>query len=152
MQAKDGAWVGWPGSHGEAPEPFESDGITLVAVALSEGETERFYEGMSNATIWPLYHDVIVPPGFHRAWWDSYVKVNQRFAEKAAEVAAEGAIVWVQDYQLQLAPQQLRELRPALRIGFFNHTPFPPFEIFAQLPWRRQVVDGLLGADLLGFQ
>jgi trehalose 6-phosphate synthase/phosphatase len=152
MQANDGAWVGWPGSHGEAPEPFESDGITLVAVSLSEGETERFYEGMSNATIWPLYHDVIVPPGFHRAWWDSYVKVNQRFAEKAAEVAAEGAVVWVQDYQLQLVPRQLRKLRPDLKIGFFNHIPFPPFEIFAQLPWRRQVVDGLLGADLLGFQ
>ena len=91
-------------------------------------------------------------PEFHREWWDSYVTVNQRFAERAAEIAAEDATVWVQDYQLQLVPQMLRELRPDLRIGFYLHIPFPPAELFSQLPWRRQILEGLLGADLIGFQ
>ena len=107
---------------------------------------------MSNATLWPIYHDVIAKPEFHREWWDSYVAVNRRFADKAVEIAEEGATVWVHDYQLQLVPQMLRELRPDLRIGFYLHIPFPPAELFAQLPWRRQILEGLLGADLIGFQ
>ena len=102
--------------------------------------------------MWPLYHDVIAPPEFHRRWWDAYVTVNRSFAEAAVEQAAPGATVWVHDYQLQLVPQMVREQRSDVRIGFFNHIPFPGYEIFAQLPWRRQVVNGLLGADLLGFQ
>src|SRR5690606_25342539 len=89
---------------------------------------------------------------YHREWWDSYVRVNLRFARKAAELAAPDAIVWVQDYQLQLVPQMLRELRPDLIIGFFLHIPFPPKELFHQLPWRREILEGLLGADLVGFQ
>lgn len=152
MQKADGAWVGWSGAPGEADAPFDADGMRLVPVPLSAEEVADYYEGFSNATLWPLYHDVIVAPEFHRDWWDAYVRVNRRFAEAAAEQASHGATVWVQDYQLQLVPAVLRGLRPDLRIGFFNHIPFPPFEIFAQLPWRRQVVEGLLGADLLGFQ
>jgi alpha,alpha-trehalose-phosphate synthase [UDP-forming] len=152
MRRHTGAWVGWAGSSGEAPEPFRAQNLDLVPVALSDEEIEQYYEGMSNATLWPLYHDVIAPPQFHRTWWDSYVRVNRRFADTAVRQAAEGATVWVQDYQLQLVPRMIRMLRPDLRIGFFNHIPFPPYEIFAQLPWRRRVLDGLLGADLLGFQ
>ena len=95
---------------------------------------------------------MIAPPGYHREWWDSYVTVNRRFAEAVAAQAAEGATVWVQDYQLQLVPGMLRAVRRDLRIGFFNHIPFPGYEIFAQLPWRPQIVEGLLGADLIGFQ
>ena len=152
MQRNDGAWIGWTGAPGDAPEPFEADGIHLVPVPLDEADVEDFYEGMSNGTLWPLYHDVIARPEFHRHWWEAYVRVNRRFAEAAVREASEGALVWVQDYQLQLVPQMLRERRPDLRIGFFNHIPFPPYEIFAQLPWRRQVLEGLLGADQLGFQ
>src|SRR3954447_22865086 len=152
MQNADGAWVGWTGGPGEAPEPFEADGMHLVPVGLSEDEVANYYEGFSNATLWPLYHDVIAPPAFHRQWWRAYQSINQRFAEAAASTAAQGAEVWVHDYQLQLVPAMLRELRPDLRIGFFNHIPFPGYEIFAQLPWRRDIVEGLLGADLLGFQ
>jgi trehalose 6-phosphate synthase len=152
MRRQDGAWIGWVGSPDEAPQPFHSDGMDLVAVPLSPTDIAEYYEGFSNATLWPLYHDVIVPPEFHREWWDAYVRVNRRFAAAAAEVAAEGAVVWVQDYQLQLVPSQLREMRPDLKIGFFLHIPFPPGELFAQLPWRRQIVQGLLGADLVGFQ
>jgi trehalose 6-phosphate synthase len=147
-----GAWVGWPGDAGAAPPPFDMGGMHLVPIGLSADETRDFYEGFCNATLWPLYHDVIVAPEFRRSWWDAYVAVNRRFAEAAAAQAARGATVWVHDYQLQLVPGLLRELRDDVRIGFFNHIPFPGYEIFAQLPWRRQVVTGLLGADLLGFQ
>ena len=152
MSTHDGAWVGWHGAADERLEPFDHDVFHLVPVPLSEDEVRRYYEGFSNATIWPLYHDVIAPPEFHRTWWDTYREVNRRFAEAAAANAAENATVWVQDYQLQLVPAMLRTLRPDLTIGFFDHIPFPPLEIFAQLPWRRQVLTGLLGADLLGFQ
>ncbi|PUA81591.1 alpha,alpha-trehalose-phosphate synthase (UDP-forming) [Nocardioides currus] len=153
MRANDGAWIGWPGStDDDVMEPFVEDGLQLVPVHLTADEVEEFYEGFSNGTLWPLYHDLVAKPEFHREWWDSYVRVNQRFAERAAEVAAENATVWVQDYQLQLVPQMLRELRPDLRIGFYLHIPFPPAELFSQLPWRRQILEGLLGADLIGFQ
>jgi len=152
MREANGAWVGWPGSAGDALEPFDADGMHLVTVGLSADEVRDFYEGFCNATLWPLYHDVIVPAQFRRQWWDAYVRVNQRFAEAAAGQAAAGATVWVNDYQLQLVPGMLRALRGDVRIGFFNHIPFPGYEIFAQLPWRRQIVVGLLGADLLGFQ
>ncbi len=152
MRANDGVWIGWPGGTETHLEPFEDDGLQLVPVPLSAQEIEEFYEGMSNGTLWPIYHDVIAKPEFHREWWDSYVTVNRRFADKAVEIAEEGATVWVHDYQLQLVPQMLRELRPDLRIGFYLHIPFPPAELFAQLPWRRQILEGLLGADLIGFQ
>jgi trehalose 6-phosphate synthase len=152
VAGRGGAWVGWSGSAGEAPEPFESGGMSLIPVELSEEEVDRYYEGMSNASLWPLYHDVVEKPEYHRTWWDAYVQVNKRFTERTAEVAAEGAIVWVHDYQLQLVPAMLRQRRPDLTIGFFLHIPFPPYELFTQLPWRSAVVEGLLGADLVGFQ
>ncbi|WP_105566529.1 alpha,alpha-trehalose-phosphate synthase (UDP-forming) [Microbacterium halophytorum] len=152
MAGRDAAWVGWPGKADLMMEPFEFDGNTLVPVRLSSDNLEQYYEGFSNGTIWPLYHDVIAAPIYRRSWWDAYVRVNRRFAETAATVAAEGAFVWVQDYQLQLVPKMLRELRPDLTIGYFHHIPFPAYGLFAQLPWRSEVIEGLLGADVLGFQ
>ncbi len=152
MRAYNGAWVGWTGSPDDAPEPFQSEDMELVPVPLSGRDIRLYYEGFSNATLWPLYHDVIVPAEYHREWWDAYVRVNRRFAEAAASIAARDAVVWVQDYQLQLVPQMLRAARADLKIGFFLLIPFPPVELFAQLPWRRQILDGLLGADLVGFQ
>ncbi|WP_246852745.1 trehalose-6-phosphate synthase [Naasia sp. SYSU D00948] len=152
MRANGGAWIGWPGIADREFEPFESEGSWLVPVALTEREVEDYYEGFSNGTLWPLYHDVIAPPAYHREWWETYVEVNRRFAEQAAAVAEDEGTVWVQDYQLQLVPAMLRQLRPDLTIGFFNHIPFPAYGIYSQLPWRRQIVEGLLGADLIGFQ
>jgi len=152
MRRNGGAWIGWHGAADEKLRAFTHDGVDLVPVPLSAQEVEEYYEGFSNATLWPLYHDVVVSPEFHREWWDSYVQVNRRFAAKAAKVARKNAVVWVQDYQLQLVPQMLRELRPDLRIGFFLHIPFPPTELFQQMPWRREILEGLLGADLVGFQ
>ncbi|GGO76871.1 putative alpha,alpha-trehalose-phosphate synthase [Nocardioides deserti] len=152
MRANDGTWIGWPGGTDAGLEPFEADGMKLVPMSMTQAEIEGHYEGFSNGTLWPLYHDLVAKPEFHREWWDAYVGVNRRFAEKAAELASEGATVWVHDYQMQLVPQMLRELRPDLRIGFYLHIPFPPAELFQQLPWRRQLLEGLLGADMIGFQ
>jgi trehalose 6-phosphate synthase len=152
LRSRRGAWVGWPGiADSEEFEPFVNGDITLHPVSLSSTEVSEYYEGFSNATLWPLYHDVVAPPVFHRGWWETYVQVNERFAAATAKVAGEGATVWVQDYQLQLVPRMLRERRPDLRIGFFLHIPFPPVELFMQLPWRTEIVRGLLGADLVGF-
>ena len=152
MRSADGAWIGWGGQPDLDAVPFDADGIRLVPIPLSEEDIQLYYEGFSNDTLWPLYHDVIATPAFHREWWDRYVEINQRFAEAAAAVADEGAIVWVHDYQLQMVPKLIRELRPDVVIGFFNHIPFPPYGIFSQLPWRNQIIEGLLGADVIGFQ
>ena len=152
MQRKGGAWIGWHGAPDEVVAPFHHDGYDIHPVPLSAQEVKEYYEGFANATLWPLYHDCIVEPVFHREWWDAYQKVNKRFAEQAAEQATTGATVWVQDYQLNLVPKYLREMRPDLRIGFFLHIPFPPIELYSRLPWREELVEGLLGADLVGFQ
>jgi trehalose 6-phosphate synthase len=152
MRGRGAAWVGWAGEPGPAPAPFREEGIHLQPVGLSHLEIEEYYEGFSNDTLWPIYHDVIVPATFHRAWWSTYRVVNHRFAQAVADVAAPGATIWVHDYQLQLVPAMVRAIRPDVRIGWFNHIPFPPVELFSQLPWRRALVEGLLGADYLGFQ
>lgn len=152
MRQIEGAWVGWIGQTGSDLAPFTHNGLRIVPIGLSESEIENYYEGFSNDTIWPLYHDVIVPATYHREWWDTYVEVNQRFADHAAAVADTGATVWVQDYQLQLVPRMLRLARPDLVIGFFNHIPFPAYGLYSQLPWRTQIIEGLLGADVIGFQ
>ncbi|MDO4631259.1 MAG: trehalose-6-phosphate synthase [Corynebacterium sp.] len=147
-----GSWIGWPGTTTEAPEPFRTEtGILLHPVTLSEADFAGFYEGFSNATLWPLYHDLIVTPLYHRGWWDSYQDVNRKFAAEVAAVAEPGATVWVQDYQLQLVPGMLRDMRPDLTIGFFLHIPFPAPDLFRQLPWREEILAGVLGADVIGF-
>lgn len=151
LRARCGAWVGWPGIADVHVAGFRDEGMMLHPVQISAAEVRDYYEGFSNGTLWPLYHDVVAPPVFDRGWWDSYVKVNHRFADACASIAGHGATVWVQDYQLQLVPAMLREQRPDLRIGFFLHIPFPPVELFMQLPWRTEIIRGLLGADLVGF-
>ncbi|MDH3496026.1 MAG: trehalose-6-phosphate synthase [Gemmatimonadota bacterium] len=148
----EGAWVGWTGTAGRAPRPFILDGITNVPVSVTADQVEGSYEGFCNRTLWPLYHHAVRQPEYHRHWWRAYVSLNERFADVAARTAARGARVWVQDYHLQLVPALLRARRPDLRIGFFLHIPFPPSELFLHLPWRRQVLEGLLGADVIGFQ
>ncbi|SJN33112.1 Alpha,alpha-trehalose-phosphate synthase [UDP-forming] [Microbacterium esteraromaticum] len=152
MHGVDGAWVGWAGVAGLELSPFEANDIRLIPVSLSEQEVQEYYEGFSNDTIWPLYHDVIAPPQYHREWWDAYMNVNLRFATAAADAVAQGGTVWVHDYQLQLVPEMVRALRPDVTIGYFHHIPFPAHGLYAQLPWRDQVLRGLLGADVIGFQ
>ncbi|WP_020105154.1 trehalose-6-phosphate synthase [Nocardia sp. 348MFTsu5.1] len=150
LRSQTGAWVGWSGLPDVEEHP-EVEGLQLYSVPLSAEEIAEYYEGFSNATLWPLYHDVIVKPEYHREWWNAYVAINRRFAEATSKAAAEGAVVWIQDYQLQLVPKMLRMLRPDLKIGFFLHIPFPPVELFMQMPWRTEIIEGLLGADLIGF-
>jgi trehalose 6-phosphate synthase len=152
LQSHNGLWIGWSGSSEPQETPKSYEGIRLKAVDISREEFDDFYLGFSNATLWPLYHDAIRAPTFHRAWWQTYTEVNRRYAVAAAESVAPGGSVWIHDYQLQLVPKMLRDLRPDVHIGFFLHIPFPPIELFMQLPWRREIVAGLLGADLIGFQ
>lgn len=156
VQRTGGCWVGWTGEVAEsadvAPERIESHGIELHAVPLTADDVAGYYEGFSNDTLWPLYHDAIRDSGYRTEDWDAYVAVNARFAERIMGIAPEGAAVWLHDYHLQLVPALLRAKRPDLRIGWFDHIPWPPIELFQRLPWRTEIVEGLLGADLLGFQ
>ncbi len=154
-----GCWVGWDGSTdddepapGDPDLPAEIMGIKLVDIPISPDELENHYDGMSNGTLWPLYHDKIGTVEFHRHWFVGYRRINRRFAEATAEAADDNAVVWIHDYQLQLVPGMLREIRPDLTIGFFLHIPFPPRELFQQLPWRTGLSKGILGSDLIGFQ
>jgi len=149
LRSHHGAWIGWPGVADAEPEPFDQDGVTIIPVKLSAEEVENYYEGFSNDTLWPLYHNGIVEPQYREDWWETYKEVNQRFAEVAAETAAENGVVWVNDYQLQLVPALLREMRPDVRIGFFLHIPFPPLELFEQLPWRDEISMGSWALTLL---
>ena len=150
-------WIGWPG--GDVPDPARREEITqsltqehgCIPVYLSAEEAEAHYEGFSNSSIWPLLHYM---PNFLRyepAWWEHYCNVNQRFADQVLEIAGDGDLVWVHDYHLLLLPALLKQTRPALKVGFFLHTPFPSYEIFRCHPRRRELVAGMLGADLIGF-
>ncbi|MEE6260554.1 alpha,alpha-trehalose-phosphate synthase (UDP-forming) [Plantactinospora sonchi] len=152
LQHTPATWVGWAGGTGPAPSLADIDGVRMHTVPLAQDDVRDHYEGFANSTLWPLYHDAVEQPVYHRRWWEAYQRVNRRFAEAAAEAAEPGAVVWVQDYHLQLVPRLLRTLRPDLRIGFFMHVPFPPPELFMQLPRRAELLLGMLGADLVGFQ
>jgi trehalose 6-phosphate synthase len=144
-------WVGWSGGDA-AVRPFTRDRVRIRPVALGRQDIAQYYDGMSNRTLWPLYHDAIRAPEFQREWWKRYVTANAKFARAAAAEASPGDLVWVHDYHLQLLPAMLRKLRPDVRIGFFLHIPFPPEELFEWLPWREEILEGLLGADVIGFQ
>ena len=143
-------WVGWSG--GDEPAPAAWNGIALHSVPLSEGDLAGYYDGLANSCLWPLMHDGLRPSHMDWNWWRTYDEVNERFATAVAEIAPRGAAIWIHDYHLLLLPALVRRLRPDVRIGYFHHIPFPPPVIFQRLPWRDQVLDGMLGADLLGFQ
>ncbi len=147
-----GTWVGWTGDSGSGTDAFNVEGVELHPVPITAEEIELYYEGFSNDGLWPLYHDALRESTYSSEQWDAYLAVNERFADTLADVAPPNAIVWIHDYQLQLVPQMLRERRNDVTIGFFLHIPFPPYELFARLPWRTEIVEGLLGCDLLGFQ
>lgn len=152
IEARKGRWIGWSGSAGGDAPPARQDGIEIEAIPLSRAEIQAYYEGCSNRSLWPLYHNAIRPSQYRRDWWTRYREVNERFAEAAARAAPYEGMVWVHDYQLQLVPAALRRRRPDLRVGFFLHIPFPPPDLFSQLPYRDEVLRGILGADVVGFQ
>jgi trehalose 6-phosphate synthase len=149
LESRHGAWVGWDGGAGDVPHRIEGLDIELLPVALSRRGVEHYYHGFANRTLWPLLHGLIEQPVFEGRWWTAYCDVNERFA---AVEAGGGGLRWVHDYHLMLVPSLLRRARVRGPIGFFLHVPFPPPEIYARLPWREQVLDGLLGADVVSFQ
>jgi trehalose 6-phosphate synthase len=145
-------WVGWAGPEAVRAKQFDYGDLRLHPVALSADDVERYYQGFSNAVLWPLFHGRLRRVELDRAWWRSYRIVNRRFAAAVCRIAPLGGTVWVHDYHLLLAPALIRAKRPDLRIGLFLHIPFPNAQLFSMLPWRKEVIKGMLGADVLGFQ
>jgi trehalose 6-phosphate synthase/phosphatase len=154
LRKQGGTWVGWPGivtKEGDAPLEADDYGYAIAPVRLSESEVARYYHGFSNRTLWPLFHSMTERAQFDGADYASYETVNDRFADEILRVADDDALVWVHDYQLMLAPRRIRERRGDLRLAFFLHIPFPPFDIFRLLPWDRELLRSLLACDLIGF-
>lgn len=154
----DSLWIGWSGlTDEEIPEELTGDIDKALAkhgsskVKLTAEEVDGFYYGFSNRTIWPLFHYFLEYSEFELASWNTYKAVNQKFADAILEKADEDDTIWIHDYQLMLVPQMVRKQRPNISIGFFLHIPFPSFEIFRTMPWRKEVLMGLLGSDLIGF-
>jgi len=151
----DQLWIGWPGqldaSRQDEMAKRLRDEQGCVPVYLDDELFEPFYAGYANATLWPLLHYMTDRAKFEPDWFTAYRVANERFADIVEQEAREGDIVWVHDYQLMLLPAMLRERMPSLKIGYFLHVPFPSHEVFRVLPEREQLLDGLLGADLIGF-
>ncbi|HEU4535680.1 MAG TPA: bifunctional alpha,alpha-trehalose-phosphate synthase (UDP-forming)/trehalose-phosphatase [Polyangiaceae bacterium] len=154
----DALWVGWPGDVGKASEAERKaiDGrlraMRTGPIYLSSSEVAHFYDGFSNGVLWPLLHYLLDKVRLDaQRDWEVYRAVNQRFADRVVEHYAEGDLVWVHDYQLTLVPAMVRQQLPGARIGFFLHVPFPSDDVFRILPWREEILRGLLGADLIGF-
>lgn len=145
-------WVGWAGPDAVRPKPFDHGHLRLHPVTLSDDDVDRYYRGFSNAILWPLFHGRLRKVELNRSWWNAYRVVNRRFANAVSHIAPLGGTVWVHDYHLLLAPAMIREKRPDLRVGLFLHIPFPNAQLFAMLPWRCEVIAGMLGADVIGFQ
>jgi alpha,alpha-trehalose-phosphate synthase [UDP-forming] len=145
-------WVGWAGPESGRPKQFDHGDLRLHPVALSDDEVDRYYRGFSNEILWPLFHGRLRRVELNRAWWHSYRIVNRRFASAVTRIAPLGGTVWVHDYHLLLVPEMIRAKRPDLHIGLFLHIPFPNAQLFSMLPWRKEVIRGMLGADVLGFQ
>ncbi len=151
-------WIGWPGI---TSEKLASEGKDLIRerlagencrpVFLSRKQIDHYYLGFCNKTVWPLFHYFPMRTVYEEHFWKTYKQVNQIFCDEIFEIAKPGDYIWVHDYQLMLLPQLLRNKLPELEIGFFLHIPWPSFELFRLLPWREEILNGLLGADLIGF-
>jgi len=152
----DNLWIGWPGLfvQDEAEEDHIREELredNMAPVFLTEAEIRDFYEGFSNSTLWPTFHYFSEFAEYEQTHWDAYVRVNQKFCEAVLAHAGPEDTIWVHDYQLLLLPEMLRKARPEASIGFFLHIPFPSQELIRVLPWRTELLRGMLGADLIGF-
>lgn len=153
-----GKWIGWSGIDSDDLTKKDKEEIdqklveeSCLAVYLSKEEINLYYEGFSNNVIWPLFHYFSQFIVYNEDYWEAYKSVNQKFADKTLETIDDGDTVWIHDYQLLLVPALVKEKKPGVTIGFFLHIPFPSFEVFRTLPWRKELITGMLGADLLGF-
>lgn len=153
----DFIWVGWAGGtvHSRSEQEKISaelrDRFNYLPLFLEKQEAKQYYTGFSNSSLWPLLHYISPYARYAQEWWESYQRVNRMFADTVADRAKPGDIIWVHDYHLMLLPTLLKERIPGVRIGFFFHTPFPPSVVFACHPNRKELLEGLLGADLIGF-
>jgi trehalose 6-phosphate synthase/phosphatase len=152
----DNLWIGWPGLY--ISEKNEREEIrsglkkeNMAPVFLTESDIEKFYEGFSNSTLWPLFHYFPNYMVYEQEYWEAYKSVNTMFCEVIMKFAKKDDVIWIHDYQLMLLPTMIQEQLPNASIGFFQHIPFPSYEIFRVLPWREELLKGLLGADLIGF-
>jgi trehalose 6-phosphate synthase/phosphatase len=156
-RTRDSLWVGWCGLAMERLRGQEEEiqkklsGHGCHGVFLSQYDIENYYYGFSNKTIWPLFHYFPLYTIYNEHFWEAYKRVNEIFCDEVLKVARDDDIIWVHDYQLMLLPQMLRERAPGAEIGFFLHIPFVSSEVFRLLPWRKEILEGLLGADLVGF-
>ena len=155
-KGQDSVWIGWPGLEVDSAEEREKvegllAGENCLPVYLDSDLIENYYDGFSNATLWPLFHYFTEYTTFSEKFWKAYRQVNERFAESIIANVKDGDVVWVHDYQLLLVPEMVKQQRPDITIGFFLHIPFPSYEVFRILPWRLELLKGMLGADLLGF-
>ncbi len=157
-KSHDLLWVGWHGMVSENLKKNEKATVgrklrarKLYPVHLTREQIENFYHGFCNKTIWPLFHYFTLYTLYQDKFWDAYIKTNRTFCRAVKRLAKPDDRIWVHDYHLMLLPQMLRQEMPDLEIGFFLHVPFPSFEIFRLLPWRSEILDGLLGADVIGF-
>ncbi len=152
---KNSVWIGWPGMDVEEENKAEVkavlEGEHCLPLFLDADLIDKFYDGFSNATLWPLFHYFTEYAVFKQSFWKAYKLVNERFAKAIVETAEDGDTIWIHDYQLLLVPEMIRRERPDIKIGFFLHIPFPSYEVFRILPWREEIISGVLGADLIGF-
>lgn len=158
LRDRGGVWIGWDGHIGNRshPELFKKKsveiGYSLRSLALTNDEVKRYYEGFSNATLWPLFHDFLDRCQFNPDDWDIYCEVNKKFAKAIAENSTKDDLIWVHDYHLLLVGRFLAELGVKRKLAFFNHIPFPSWDLFMRLPWRKEILEGILHYDLAGFQ
>jgi trehalose 6-phosphate synthase len=130
----------------------ENGPYILKRIFLKKKELDNFYYGFANQTLWPLCHVVFIKPIFSTEWWNDYVNVNNKFADAILEeIGDQEAFVWINDYHLALLPKLLKERNPKLSIGTFWHIPWPTYEIHRICPWKKEILEGLLGSDLIGF-
>jgi trehalose 6-phosphate synthase/phosphatase len=154
--AGENIWIGWPGNTVEDPEQraeiiLELHELKMAPVFLTKEDIEEFYEGFSNETLWPAFHYFTQYMVYNPEHWKAYVRVNEKFCSAILKKASPEDTIWVHDYQLLLLPKMLREKLPNATIAFFQHIPFPSYEIIRMIPWRTQLLEGMVGADLIGF-
>lgn len=160
MQDSGGLWIAWGNERADFEVvdesrkmmvPPEAPAYTLKRVNLNEAERKKYYHGFSNSVLWPLFHNFLDKTQFEHSYWGAYNKVNKKFADAVLEEVKKDDVVWVQDYHLCLLPEMLKEENPDLKVGFFWHIPWCPWEIYRAMPWRGEILRGILSSDFVGF-